>query len=45
MTVVDQKEAEAGQRLVFRMDTIPVGIGRSSLVPMLDETPVSDRAT
>ena len=45
MTVVDQKEAEAGQRLVFRMDTISVGIGRSSLVPMLDETPVSDRET
>ena len=39
MTVVDQKEAEAGQRLVFRMDTISVGIGRSSLVPMLDGAP------
>ena len=39
MTVVDQKEAEAGQRLVFRMDTIPVGIGRTSLVPVLDDNP------
>ena len=38
MTVVDQKEAEAGQRLVFRMDTIAVGIGRTSLVPILDDT-------
>lgn len=36
MTVVDQKEAEAGQRLVFRMDKVMVGMARSSLVPMLD---------
>lgn len=36
MTVVDQKEAEAGQRLVFRMETVAVGIGRTSLVPMLE---------
>jgi hypothetical protein len=43
MTVVDQKEAEAGQRLVFRMDTVAVGIGRTSLVPMLDETPNADQ--
>ena len=41
MTVVDQKEAEAGTRLIFRMDVISVGIGRSSLVPMLDEGGVS----
>jgi hypothetical protein len=39
MTVVDQKEAEAGQQFVFRMDEIAVGLGRTSLVPMLDETP------
>ena len=42
MTVVDQKEAEAGQRLVFRMDTIAVGIGRTLLVPVLDEAPEAD---
>jgi hypothetical protein len=39
MTVVDQKEAEAGQKLSFRMDEIASGIGRTSLVPVLDETP------
>jgi hypothetical protein len=44
MTVVDQKEAEAGQRLVFRMDTIAVGIGRTSLVPVLDDNPDPDMA-
>jgi hypothetical protein len=43
MTVVDQKEAEAGQRLAFLMDTVTVGIGRTSLVPRLDETPETDR--
>jgi hypothetical protein len=43
MTVVDQKEAEAGQRLVFRMDTVAVGIGRTSLVPMLNEAPNADQ--
>jgi hypothetical protein len=43
MTVADQKEAEAGQRLAFRMDEIPVGIGRTSLAPRLDETPETDR--
>jgi hypothetical protein len=39
MTVVDQKESEAGQRLVFNMEQVSVGIGRSSLVPMIDDTP------
>lgn len=39
MTVVDQKEAESGQRLVFRMEEVPVGIGRTSLVPVLDDGP------
>ena len=39
MTVADQKEAEAGQRMVFRMDEVSAGIGRTSLVPMLDEEP------
>jgi hypothetical protein len=39
MTVVDQKEAEAGQQFVFRMDEVAVGLGRTSLVPMVDETP------
>ena len=43
MTVVDQKEAEAGQRMVFRMDEVAAGIGRTSLVPVLDETPEADR--
>ena len=43
LTVVDQKEAEAGQRMVFRMDEVAAGIGRTSLVPMLDETPETDR--
>ena len=42
MTVVDQKEAEAGQRMVFRMDEVAAGIGRTSLVPVLDETPDPD---
>jgi hypothetical protein len=36
MTVADQKEAEAGQRLVFRMDKIAISLSRSSLVPMLE---------
>ena len=39
MTVIDQKEAEAGARLIFRMDVVAVGIGRTSLVPMLDGAP------
>lgn len=39
MTVVDQKEAEAGQMLRFNMEEVAVGIGRTSLVPVLDETP------
>jgi hypothetical protein len=43
MTVADQKEAEAGRRMAFRMDEVPVGIGRTSLVPRLDETPETDR--
>lgn len=42
MTVVDQKEAEGGQRLVFRMDQVSVGIGRTSLVPVLVSDPVGD---
>lgn len=42
MTVVDQKEAEAGQRLVFRMESVAVGIGRTSLVPMLETGPEED---
>jgi hypothetical protein len=37
MTVVDQKEAEAGQQFVFRLDEVVCGIGRTSLVPVLDE--------
>ena len=37
LTVVDQKDAEAGQSLSFIMEEVPVGIGRSSLVPVLDE--------
>jgi AAA domain-containing protein len=37
LTVIDQKDAESGQRLVFRMEEIQVGIGRSSLVPVLNE--------
>lgn len=43
LTVVDQKEAEAGQVLRFNMEKVPVGIGRSSLVPVADETPEADR--
>jgi hypothetical protein len=36
MTVVDQKEAEAGQRFVFRMDKVAVSLSRTSLVPMME---------
>lgn len=43
LTVVDQKEAEGGQRLVFKMEEIAVGIGRTSLVPVLDDGPVPAR--
>jgi len=39
LTVADQKEAESGQVLSFIMETVQVGIGRSSLVPVLDEAP------
>ena len=39
LTVVDQKEAEAGQVFRFTMEEVAVGIGRTSLVPVLDETP------
>ncbi len=39
LTVVDQKDAEAGQVLSFIMEEVPVGIGRNSLVPVLDEAP------
>ena len=42
LSSTSEVEAERRQRLVFRMDTISVGIGRSSLVPMLDEAPVAD---
>lgn len=35
LTVIDQKEAEAGQVLRFNMEEVAVGIGRTSLVPML----------
>ena len=38
LTVVDQKEAEAGQVLRFVMEEIAAGIGRTSLVPVMDET-------
>ena len=38
MLVADQKEAESGQRLVFRMEQVAVGIGRSSLVPVLADS-------
>lgn len=37
MTVVDQKEAEGGQVLTFDMVAVPVGLGRTSLVPVLRE--------
>ena len=37
MTVVDQKEAEAGSSLIFKMEVVSVGIGRTSLVPILDD--------
>jgi hypothetical protein len=43
MTVVDQKDAEAGQVLSFIMEQVQVTIGRSSLVPVLDEAPGADR--
>ena len=39
LTVVDQKEAEAGQMLRFIMEEVAVGIGRTSLVPVLNEEP------
>lgn len=42
LTVIDQKDAEGGQKLTFRMEEIAVGIGRTSLVPVLDETPRAD---
>jgi hypothetical protein len=38
MTVVDQKEAESGQVLVFDMVEVRVGVGRFSLVPVLRES-------
>lgn len=37
MTVADQKEAEAGEEMVFDMVEVVVGIGRKSLVPVLRE--------
>lgn len=42
MNVIDQKEAESGQRLVFRMEEVPTGIGRKSLVPVLNDTDETD---
>src|SRR4029077_4053559 len=39
LTVIDQKDAEGGQSLVFHMEEVAVGIGRTSLVPMLAEAP------
>ena len=39
LTVIDQKEAEAGQVLRFVMEEVAVGIGRTSLVPVLDDNP------
>ncbi len=39
MEVIDQKDAEGGQKLTFRMEEAPVGIGRTSLVPVLDDGP------
>lgn len=35
LTPVDQKEADPGPAMVFDMVTVPVGIGGSSLVPVL----------
>ena len=37
LTVIDQKDAEGGQVLAFTMEEVPVGIGRTSLVPILDD--------
>jgi hypothetical protein len=39
LTVIDQKDAEGGQRLVFTMEPVQVGLGRESLVPMLSDAP------
>jgi len=39
LTVVDQKDAEGGQKLVFTMEAVAVGLGRESLVPVLFEAP------
>lgn len=36
LSVVDQKDAEGGQRLAFSMTEVAVGLGRTSLVPVLD---------
>jgi hypothetical protein len=38
LTPVDQKEADPGPAMVFEMVEIAVGIGRSSLVPVLAES-------
>jgi len=38
LTVVDQKDAEGGQKLTFLMEEVQVGIGRTSLVPVLSES-------
>lgn len=45
LIVVDQKDAEAGQTLSFIMEEVPVGIGRTSLVPVLDDSPDPEPAT
>ena len=44
MAVIDQKDAEAGQKLSFVMEEVAVGIGRNSLVPMLDDTALPEDA-
>jgi hypothetical protein len=44
LTVIDQKEGEAGQVLRFNMEEVAVGIGRTSLVPVLDDNPDPDMA-
>jgi hypothetical protein len=42
LRVVDQKDAEGGQSLAFEMREVMVGLGRSSLVPVLDEAAIPD---
>jgi hypothetical protein len=42
MEIIEQKEAEAGQILKFDMKEVVTGIGRSSLVPVLRDSPSPD---